>query len=309
MIINNSICSINSYRYCSYALQSPDHRIDSLKSGVLKINGIKIKIEAGDTLSVIAEKINSKSYDTKVEAKIIKNGLVYRLLLQSKNREINIMDYNGVFLSLYKNRLLGINDNCLIQAIRIGSDKSNNAIILNYKYISTNHIFSNPIISGLNRFILSSIKEYFSNTKDNREVDLTTQLAILPSEIRDVNEQTTDSNLMMQLDTTKLIVKSPLSPTSLRLTNSKSSHLFLSPAKKEHRITPTKNRGDNIHEFNKACNYVFSRIDEKVRHKFGLTAQKEDIKFFPESELYKLGQDLTPDQQITKKLYEIYQTL
>lgn len=103
----------NYIRSNSYLTSSINSLSKFLRTGTLQINGIIIHINSRDSLDCIARKINAVSNKTGVTAKVggYKDG--YKLVLQSKQAVINITDKEGVLLSLYKNKLLGINNKCL----------------------------------------------------------------------------------------------------------------------------------------------------------------------------------------------------
>lgn len=158
------IRSINTT--CVFKGHRPYSSLKPFQSGTFKINGTKIKIKSGDSLKVIVNKINDKAHITKVEAKLIKYRSGYKLLLQSKKREVNIVDYDGVLLNLYKQKMLGKDDKCLVQIVRVTGKL--NDVVINYKFMKlgadTSYlepilklIFKQPILSGTNKVALSQI--------------------------------------------------------------------------------------------------------------------------------------------------------
>ena len=143
---------VNNYEFNRYT------PIKFLKSGSFKINNAKIEVKSTDSLQEIATKINFNTHITGIEAKIAKNGSNYQLLLVSKKRIVNIEDYNGVLLNLYRLGKLGKDTNCSIRVIRdntFGRD-----VILNYKYIKNiiTRQHSSELLSGNNKAELAGLK-------------------------------------------------------------------------------------------------------------------------------------------------------
>jgi len=107
-----NISNIGSiYTYNATHTVSKDKTIIS-KSGVITINGQNIRINSGDSLRDLARKINSVKNKTHIEAEIIDHGR--KLILKTSNSKINIIDQDGILLSMCKNKMLEIRYNCAI---------------------------------------------------------------------------------------------------------------------------------------------------------------------------------------------------
>jgi len=84
--INNLSASSRTYSY--------NRKLD-VKSGIIELNKVKIRINEGDSLQRICNKINSKSLVHEVIAKlIVKNG--HTVISLSSSKEINILDKNNI---------------------------------------------------------------------------------------------------------------------------------------------------------------------------------------------------------------------
>ena len=123
---NSSCCS----RVISLIANDTTHR---LKTGVIAINGWNIEIKSSDSIYTIANKINATKNKTLVEATIIEDKGKHRLILKTKNIDINIVDNNRILFSLYKSGMLGTRDCCFIQVLKTNS---NVAVKINYHYTS-----------------------------------------------------------------------------------------------------------------------------------------------------------------------------
>ena len=101
--------------------------IHPFKTGNISINGYNIGIKHGDSIHLIAHKINEVKTKTGVEASvIIRNDGKYRLILKTNNYEIHITENNRILIVL-----LGISESFLIQVVHINPNKS---VKINYYY-------------------------------------------------------------------------------------------------------------------------------------------------------------------------------
>jgi len=324
----NNIRSINDIKSFSYAVKSPQFRINGLKTGVFKINGIKIKIDSKDSLETIAKKINAKKKYTQIEARIIKCGSEYRLILCSKKQKVDIIDYDIVLLNLYKKKLLGINDKCLIQIVRKRTGYESNDIIINYKHIKES-ILNNQILDESSKLILSTFKSIIPlvshNKVWNQEQIPANNFNEIPPEILE-NVQPVEIIVIPFINNTVQIskavfhitneIKSPsLSESSLpeivylATPKNNTEQITTENLNKPRIPTPTWKKGERIIRFNKVINYVFTHTSDNERREFGLMVEKEKIKYKSEEDLNIVGKKLTQSEKITKKLYEIYNLL
>lgn len=86
-----------------------------LKAGSFFLNDKKITIKKGDNLKSIVEKINKHLPYIKLKSRIVENEKGYRLRLDSKNKDIEIQDKEGVLAKLYNKGLIGKSSKHLIQ--------------------------------------------------------------------------------------------------------------------------------------------------------------------------------------------------
>jgi len=142
----NGISSANAFKF--------------FKPGIFKINEVRIEINANDSLGKIVDRINAKKHATGVTAKLEKhvtNG--YKIVLQSKERVVDIVDYDGVFFNIYKKQMLGKSDKCLVQIIRDNFYKNNNDVVINYKFFNKTPLkyFCNKPLISVNNSILAQV--------------------------------------------------------------------------------------------------------------------------------------------------------
>jgi|GEM_PF-6449276 len=144
------------------------------KNGSIELNGRKIQVSSNDDLKSLASKINIKSYATKIEAVVISNGSQEKLLLKSKKSEVNLIDFSGIFKSLYQDEKLGVNKNSLIQVIRDSS-------YIKPSNVSFNYYVSSKKQSSLNAYIWGELNKFeLSRYATNNEVDDAPKLFAMP---------------------------------------------------------------------------------------------------------------------------------
>lgn len=127
------------------------------KEGGFKLNGAKIRLSRGDSLWEIADTINTKKHITGVKAKVVRADGGYKLELQSGNKVIDIVDYDGVLSNLHEQGLLGNSRNCLVQAIRIVGGIRSSDIIINYIKNNLRYYNSSHPICGFSKLCLAEI--------------------------------------------------------------------------------------------------------------------------------------------------------
>ena len=161
-------CIISTRFACNSPLvgrqQTLNNEVNFFKAGVFKLNGARISLRKGDSIIQIADKINTQKHITNIQAKLVTTDLGFKLELESKNRIVNIVDYDGVLTSLYKQKMLGTDSKCLVHVLRaIGSERSNDVII---RYKTKNNIapFNYPYsLNGFDKLNLAKINHYEDN--------------------------------------------------------------------------------------------------------------------------------------------------
>jgi len=152
----------------NYIINPLGLRVKFLNSGSFKLNGIEIRINSNSSMEEILNKINSKKHITGIEASYVKNGYGYKLIFESKEKIVNIMDRDGVFGNLYQKNKLGKDDRCLVQVIRNSAYGRRSDVIINYNYgknILSQH-YNNAGISGYNKAVVSE----YSNQKESVKI-------------------------------------------------------------------------------------------------------------------------------------------
>ena len=124
--ISNIVESVN--RSCIFAKERFYNQLN-FKAGTFKINGATIEIGVRDSLRNIIDKFNSKKSTTGIEVKIDSKN---KLLLQSQNKKVDIVDYDGVLFDIYNKGMLGNSNRCLLQIVRAIGNKINYYVVINY---------------------------------------------------------------------------------------------------------------------------------------------------------------------------------
>jgi len=124
--ISNIVESVN--RSCIFAKERSYNQLN-FKAGTFKINGATIEIGVRDSLRNIIDKFNSKKSTTRIEVKIDRKN---KLLLQSQNKKVDIVDYDGVLFDIHNKGMLGNSNNCLLQIVRTIGNKINYYVVINY---------------------------------------------------------------------------------------------------------------------------------------------------------------------------------
>ncbi len=118
-----------------------------LNSGKFNINGATIKINTGDSLTLIADKINKHKSKTGITAQVVNNN---QLVLKSKKAQVDIIDY-GVLSKVVKQGMLGPGSNCLLRIVKaeLGGEISEN-VMINYSQgkKTAEHRNANPLLEG-----------------------------------------------------------------------------------------------------------------------------------------------------------------
>ena len=127
------------------------------KKGVFELNGYKIQLNSGDSLKDIEYKINKRSKDTGISARIVKVTQGCRLVLESKKKDIKIYDIDHVLLNLYRNKCIGKNTKNLIQIVRTDPKILNN-VTIHYKYSQKQKPVQRlELLTEQNKFAISAI--------------------------------------------------------------------------------------------------------------------------------------------------------
>jgi hypothetical protein len=150
------ILSAKLTNHANSKLVKPHDRIfKSDKNGIIELNGISIRIAQSETVKTLADKINAKRNSTKVTAEVItyKNG--HKLLLKSKDAQINFNDPKNIFLNHYNKKEFGTYDTSSIQVVRNTATKKSNDVILNYVGSTAQNMQTNKLLSDFNRVFLA----------------------------------------------------------------------------------------------------------------------------------------------------------
>lgn len=129
--VASSLSSLTKYKYTH-----SEHHVSEFKfkAGSFKLNNVKITLKVGDTLDAIVKKFNDKKLATGVSAKkvYVEGSRSYKIVLLSLRSVVNILDLDGVLLSLYTKKLLGADNKSLLQVIRSEAGKKTSDIVINY---------------------------------------------------------------------------------------------------------------------------------------------------------------------------------
>jgi hypothetical protein len=140
-----------NYSPAIYRLNSYGLRITTkFNRGTLILNGVKIEIKEGDTLQSLVDRIKRTHLRISgiASIEIVKSTSGDRIVIKSTAKKVSLVDPNKTLADLHTKKLIGKGNECLIQIIRVGSNK-NDVDIIYTKFKPYAYYFIPSIFEGL----------------------------------------------------------------------------------------------------------------------------------------------------------------